>query len=128
MWDQVLDVCILLGNIVLFTFVTVYLLRDYNEVITAARGLLPERYRGYVGHLLTQIDSQLKAFFRGQLTVCACLGFMYVVGLSIAGTPFALPLGVFGIAKVCAASSSVSASMPPPCPPPATTFRPFTAC
>ena len=43
-----------------------------------------------------QIDRQLKAFFRGQLIVCACLGTIYVIGLYVAGTPFALPLGVFG--------------------------------
>ena len=44
----------------------------------------------------TKIDAQLRGFLRGQGLVCLFLGVMYAVGLTIAGVPFGLALGLFG--------------------------------
>ena len=86
-----------LANFALFAFVSGYLLKDFDSLITSIRELLPVRYRGKAVELVSEIDLQLRSFLRGQLTVCLCLGTMYSLGLLIAGTPFAVLIGVFGM-------------------------------
>ena len=94
--SELIDFAKLVGNIVLFTFVTVYLLKDYKSVIDSARALVPGRMQGDLGRIMGRIDTQLRAFFRGQLMVCACLGILYAIGLKLSGVPFAIPLAIFG--------------------------------
>lgn len=84
------------GNFLLFTFVTIYLLKDYDGIIATMDDLVPHRYRSKVREIMKRIDEQLRAFFRGQVTVCAFLGIFYGIGMMIAGVPFALTLAIFG--------------------------------
>lgn len=87
---------VFLGNLLLFGFVTAYLLRDFDRLTASAEGLTPPGYRGRIGHFLSKIDLQIRGFLRGQLTVCLMLSVMYMVGLLIVGVPFAVPIGLIG--------------------------------
>jgi predicted PurR-regulated permease PerM len=93
---SIVSAVIFIGNFVLFAFVTAYLLRDFHGVVAGARELVPPRYRARVVDIVRRIDGQIRSFFRGQATVCACLGVMYMLGLSISGTPFGVLLGCVG--------------------------------
>lgn len=84
------------GNVALFLFVTIYLLNDYDHIIAACDDLVPPRKRPQVRRIMGKIDQQLRAFFRGQGMVCACLGTMYCIGFLACGVPFAVPLAIFG--------------------------------
>ena len=44
----------------------------------------------------SKIDVNLKEFFRGQITVCLILSFIYSIGLTIVGVPLAFVLGFIG--------------------------------
>jgi len=87
---------VFLGNLLLFGFVAGYLLRDFDHLVVSSRGLTPPRYRARIISLLERIDLQIRAFLRGQLTVCLMLSAMYALGLLIVGVPFAIPIGVIG--------------------------------
>lgn len=86
----------LIANIAVFTVVTVYLLKDFDDIVASARDLIPPRRRAYAVSIIARIDEQIHGFLRGQITVCACLGIMYSAGLLISGVPFALPIGLIG--------------------------------
>lgn len=92
----VMNSVLLIGNLVLFAFVAIYLLKDYDDIIAAAYELIPPKYRAKTLKIMGDIDLQLKAYLRGQVAVCVCLGFMYGLGMKICGTPFAIPLALFG--------------------------------
>ena len=94
--NWILGLILLVGNFVLFAFVTIYLLKDYDDIVASAQQLVPERHRGKMREISAKIDQQLKAFMRGQFVVCCCLAAMYVVGLTVAGVPLAAALGIFG--------------------------------
>ncbi len=94
--DIFLGLFLFLGNFVLFAFVAIYLLKDYDDIVAYGDGLVPHRHQAKVREIMSQIDGQLRAFLRGQVMVCCCLGTMYAVGLSISGAPFALLLALFG--------------------------------
>ncbi len=85
-----------IGNFVLFAFVTIYLLKDYDHIVAACDDLVPHRYRKKTRRIMSSIDRQLRSFLRGQVTVCCCLGVMYAIGFLIAGAPFALLLALLG--------------------------------
>ncbi len=94
--NSIMAVILFVGNFVVFAFVAVYLLKDYDRIIEAIHDLLPHKYQGRVSDIMNQIDIQLRAYLRGQISVCACLGIMYMTGFALSGVPFAIPLGLLG--------------------------------
>lgn len=92
----IMNIVLLVGNLALFAFVTIYLLKDYERLIEGTDRLIPPRHREKVHEIMHRIDLQLRSFLRGQLMVCACLGTMYAVGMKISGVPFAIPIAIFG--------------------------------
>lgn len=83
-------------NILLFGVVTVYLLKDFDIIIAKGRELLPLDKKEKVSDMFTKIDENLRAFFRGQITVCVILTFIYGTGLTIIGIPMSYLLAVMG--------------------------------
>jgi len=96
--NSIVGLILMLANIALFAVVAGYLLKDFDSVTAATRDLIPIRYRDKTVDIAKQIDSQLRAFFRGQLMVATFLGAMYALGFWLAGTPLALMIGAFGLA------------------------------
>lgn len=94
--DTFLRSFLFIGNFVLFAFVAIYLLKDYDHIVAACDDLVPHRYRKKTRRIMSNIDRQLRSFLRGQVTVCCCLGVMYAIGFLIAGAPFALLLALLG--------------------------------
>ncbi len=94
--DTFLRTFLFIGNFVLFAFVAIYLLKDYDHIVASCDDLVPHRYRRKTRTIMTSIDRQLRSFLRGQVTVCCCLGAMYAIGFLIAGAPFALLLALLG--------------------------------
>lgn len=96
MTSGVMKAALFVGNFALFTFISIYLLRDYDRIVSGAHELVPPRYRNRVDDIMHRIDMQLRGFLRGQMAVCGCLAMMYCAGLKLSGTPFAIQLGLFG--------------------------------
>jgi len=95
--NAIVGLILTLANVALFAFVAGYLLKDFDSVTAAAGELIPPKYREKTIDITKQIDAQLRAFFRGQLTVAMFLGAMYAIGFWLAGTPLALMIGAFGL-------------------------------
>ncbi len=93
----ILSVVLFIGNLALFIFMVIYLLKDFDHLVASANELIPPRHRARTAEIMGMIDGQLKGFFRGQTTVCCCLGLMYALGLWISGVPFALLIGIAGL-------------------------------
>lgn len=91
-----LGAIVFLANLALFAFVAGFLLKDFDRLIANARTLIPYRYRPKVEEITLKIHEQITSFLRGQLTVCACLGVMYIIGLTASRVPFSIPIGIFG--------------------------------
>ncbi|MCX5759205.1 MAG: AI-2E family transporter [Candidatus Hydrogenedentes bacterium] len=92
----VLGILALVGHLALFAFVTAYLLLGFDHTMASIRELVPHQYRKRLFSIMERIDAQLRAFMRGQLLVCMCLGAMYMIGLWISGVPFGILLGLLG--------------------------------
>ena len=87
----------LLGAIVNLTLMPIfiyYLLRDWDRMVAAIAGLIPQRYLGRVVRVAQEVDGRLGAFVRGQITICLSLAVLYSVGLLMVGIDLAIPVGV----------------------------------
>src|SRR5678815_818130 len=56
--------------------------------------LIPRRWRWKTREITVEIDKVLGEFLRGQGMVMASLAVYYIVGLSLAGLQFAIPIGI----------------------------------
>lgn len=79
----------LLVPVVLF-----YLLLDWADLVQRMHDLLPRRWEGKVVSMLTEIDTVLAQFLRGQIAVMLVLAAYYAMALAIAGFDVALPVGL----------------------------------
>lgn len=76
----------------LFTF---YILMDANRYRDGFLMLFSRRWKGDVDDLLTQIDTVLGNYIRGQLLVCLTIGVSIALLLTIMGVPYGILIGVF---------------------------------
>lgn len=88
------------GFILGFGFVPIYVyyfLADQEQIASHWHELVPirrSRLRDEVVSVLTEINTSLVGYFRGQIIVAACNGVLTFIGLWIIGIPFSLVLGI----------------------------------
>ena len=82
------------ANFLLIPVLTFYLLRDWDILVARIRELIPRRYEPSIVHIVSDSDSVLSAFLRGQLMVMIVLGTIYSVGLWLVGLDFSLLIGM----------------------------------
>jgi len=83
----------LLSLLVITPIVMFYLLRDWDQIVAVVDSWLPQRQAQVIRDQVSEIDSVLSAFVRGQFTVCIVLGVFYAVGLSVIGLDFGFIIG-----------------------------------
>ncbi|MGR3176280.1 MAG: AI-2E family transporter [Candidatus Scalindua sp.] len=83
-------------NVIVFGIVMVYLLKDFDIIISKGKELLPVSNKEKISGIISKIDENLKAFFRGQFTVCIILSVIYGIGLTIIGVPMSFLIAIVG--------------------------------
>jgi predicted PurR-regulated permease PerM len=83
------------GNLVLIPVVLYYLLMDGHEALTRLRQWVPVNAKASVDSFISEADSVLGEYVRGQLSVMVILAAYYVIGLSLFGLSVAWPIGIF---------------------------------
>lgn len=90
------------GGTALFDLVTVllispvvsfYMLRDWPVMVEKVNGWLPKAHAKTIRQLVSEMDSALSGFVRGQAIVCVTLGAIYAVALTIFGLNFGVLIG-----------------------------------
>jgi predicted PurR-regulated permease PerM len=90
---------ILGGGVILFDVVSLllitpivsfYLLRDWDRIIAAVDGWLPQRSAPTIREQAWEIQKVLAGFVRGQASVCLILAVFYGVALSLVGLKYGL--------------------------------------
>jgi predicted PurR-regulated permease PerM len=84
-----------LASLVFITpIVTFYLLRDWDRMVAALRGVVPPRHRPTARRLAGEVDRVLAGFLRGQGLVCLFLAVFYAVGLVLVGLDYGAIIGL----------------------------------
>jgi predicted PurR-regulated permease PerM len=81
-------------NLALLPFIVYYLSVSFPSLDDDFLALVPKPNRSKARQILTEIDSYVSAFVRGQLLVCTVLFFLYSIGLGVLGVELWLVLAV----------------------------------
>jgi predicted PurR-regulated permease PerM len=73
----------------------VFLLIDYGRISQDWKELLPAGYREPITEFVSDFESAMSAYFRGQAAVAAICGVLFSVGFFLVGLPLAILLGLF---------------------------------
>ncbi len=87
---SLLNVVVLL---VIVPVVSVYMLLDWDRMVSKIDTLLPRDHAPTIRHLAREIDETLASFIRGMGTVCLILGTYYAIALMLVGLQFGLVVG-----------------------------------
>lgn len=81
--------------LVITPIVTIYILRDWDKIITFVNDLLPAKNAEKIRKIMTEVDQALSASLRGLFTVCVLLAVFYGTTLHLLGLDFGLLIGIF---------------------------------
>lgn len=72
----------------------IFLLIDYEKISTNWYKYIPERFRESIVMLMSDLDRNMNAYFRGQALVAAINGILFAIGFQIIGLPMGIGLGI----------------------------------
>ena len=80
--------------VIIMPFILFYLLRDGKHLKGYMTQFLPKKFREPVGQILTDVNSQLANYVRGQITVAIIVAFMFMIFFKIIGLRYGVTLAV----------------------------------
>ncbi len=83
-------------SVVVFFFLSFYLLLDENGIEKFFLSLTPAEYRSYSVSLAKRIQGKVGGWLVGQLIIMLIIFAIYFIGLTVFGVPYALALALFG--------------------------------
>jgi predicted PurR-regulated permease PerM len=84
----------MLANLLLIPVVLFYLLLDWHALLARLEHFIPRRWLHKVKDGVSEVDSILAQYLRGQIMVMLVLAVYYSTGLAIARFDLALPVGI----------------------------------
>lgn len=99
--DHLLDMASLMLNIILVPFITFFLLKDGRKFKKAFVSMVPNKYFEFTLRLISNLDTQVSNFLRGQFVDAMFVGILSTIALWILGVKYFLFIGVFaGLANL----------------------------
>lgn len=86
----------LMGLAVVFICILyiIFLLIDYEKITTNWHKYLPDRFRDSIVMLMSDLDRNMNAYFRGQALVAGIVGILFAIGFQIIGLPMGIGIGL----------------------------------
>jgi predicted PurR-regulated permease PerM len=94
-----------ISSISFILIVFVYAIQSFRTHIEKIRDLFPELQRERITRYAREIDRDMRAFLKGQLTIIVIISLISIIAYSIIRVPFALLVGV--LAGLCNAIPTV---------------------
>ncbi len=82
-----------IAELLLIPVFAFYLLLDWNHIVLRVRRVVPQRHRAGVEDVVSEVDSVVSSWLRGQLIVTSILAVLYAVAFQIIGIHLAIPVG-----------------------------------
>lgn len=73
----------------------IFLLIDYEKITQNWHKYIPDRFRDGIVMLMSDLDRNMNAYFRGQALVAGIVGILFALGFQIIGLPMGIGIGLF---------------------------------
>ncbi|NCA79709.1 MAG: AI-2E family transporter [Sphingobacteriia bacterium] len=80
--------------VVIFLYM-IFILIDYEKVSSGFVRMVPQVHRKLVKEILSDLETGMNRYFRGQALVASIVGVLFAIGFSIIGLPLAIGCGLF---------------------------------
>lgn len=93
---------VLAGGLAVIDFMTLviitpimafFMMKEWPRITNTVKDLMPRDHKKTIMRLITEIDTKLSAFVRGQITVVFILAIGYAIALAVAGLKFGVLIG-----------------------------------
>ncbi len=72
----------------------IFLLIDYEKISKNWAEYVPERYRQQAQMLMSDLDTHMNGYFRGQALIAFIVGILFAIGFQIIGLPMGIAMGL----------------------------------
>lgn len=72
----------------------IFLLIDYEKITKNWLNYIPKRFSGTIQMLISDLDRNMNAYFRGQALVAGIVGILFAIGFQIIGLPMGIGIGL----------------------------------
>lgn len=93
-WSRGMALVNFVSLLLITPVVIFYLLLDWHPMLARVDRALPREHAPTIRRLASDINAAVAAFIRGQGAICLILGVIYAIGLSWAGIPYGLLVGL----------------------------------
>ncbi len=83
-----------MAELLLIPVFAFYFLLDWRGMLSRIRKVIPQRHRGQVTDIATEIDGVVSSWIRGQLTVTTILAVLYAIAFKAIGLHLAITMGL----------------------------------
>jgi predicted PurR-regulated permease PerM len=94
-FNHLLDLATIMINVIMVPFITFFLLKDGREFKKAFVGMVPNKYFEFTLRLISNLDTQVSNYLRGQMVDAMIVGILSTIALWILGVKYFLFIGVF---------------------------------
>lgn len=92
--SDVFGVVMALFGIVTYLLYLVFIMMDYGTISSGWSNLIPEKYKGFVVQLISDMEVGMNGYFKAQSKIVFCVAILFAVGFKIIGLPFAISIGI----------------------------------
>ncbi|MBO4622018.1 MAG: AI-2E family transporter [Paludibacteraceae bacterium] len=91
------SVSAIMGLAVVFICVlyVIFILLDYESLTSSWSSFIPVKYRRGAENLMSDLESGMNSYFRGQAMVASIVGILFALGFEIIGLPLGILVGLF---------------------------------
>ncbi|MDR3652565.1 MAG: AI-2E family transporter [Paludibacter sp.] len=97
LWDFIngsLDFVLGFAVVIIVFLYLIFILLDYEKISAGMLGIIPSKYKTLITEIITDLETGMNRYFRGQALIALIVGTLFVIGFSIVGLPMAIVMGL----------------------------------
>jgi len=97
LWDFIngsLDFVLGFAVVIIVFLYLIFILLDFEKISASMLGIIPPKYKTLITEIISDLDSGMNRYFRGQALIALIVGTLFAIGFSFTGLPMAIIMGL----------------------------------
>lgn len=97
LWDFIngsLDFVLGFAVVIIVFLYLIFILLDFENISASMLNIIPPKYKTLITEIISDLDSGMNRYFRGQVLIALIVGTLFAIGFSFTGLPMAIIMGL----------------------------------
>jgi predicted PurR-regulated permease PerM len=97
LWDFIngsLDFVLGFAVVIIVFLYLIFILLDFEKISASMLGIIPPKYKTLITEIISDLDSGMNRYFRGQALIALIVGTLFAIGFIFTGLPMAIIMGL----------------------------------